>query len=276
MSAPIIRLIDVSKRYRTVGHYFGTSRTDVQAVQGVSLEIHAGQAFGLVGESGSGKSTLARMVMGLEAPSSGSIEVNGIALPARGGDREALRRGIQIVFQDPYAALDPMMTIGASIEEPLINLTSMERGVRRAAVMELLNDVGLPARMYDAYPFQLSGGERQRVCIARALAPRPRIVVCDEPVSSLDKSIQAQIIDLLDSLRRKHGLTYLFISHDLAVINRLCDEVAVMYRGSLVERGSRSQVLFEPRHAYTRSLVEAARYFLEGIPGRALQDGPRP
>ncbi len=267
MTAPVVRLEGVNKRYRTVGRYFGGARSEVHAVQGVSLEIHAGQAFGLVGESGSGKSTLARMIMGLEQASSGTVEVNGMRLPARGaGARIELCRSVQIVFQDPYGSLDPMMTIGASIEEPLTNLTALQRSARKDAVMALLHDVGLPERMYDAYPFQLSGGERQRVCIARALAPKPRIVICDEPVSSLDKSIQAQILDLFQDLQRKHGLTYLFISHDLAVINRLCDEVAVMYRGRLVERGPRSQVLFEPQHVYTRSLVEAARYFLEGIP----------
>lgn len=267
MTAPAVRLDGVHKRYRTIGRYFGRQRTEVHAVQDVSLSIGAGQSFGLVGESGSGKSTLARMIMGLEKPSSGTIEVDGMRLPVRGErERLALCRSVQIVFQDPYAALDPMMTIGASIEEPLINLTTMERSARKDAVMALLHDVGLPERLYDAYPFQLSGGERQRVCIARALAPKPRIVICDEPVSSLDKSIQAQILDLFLTLQRKHGLTYLFISHDLAVINRVCDEVAVMYRGRLVERGSRSQVLFEPQHAYTRSLVEAARYFLDGVP----------
>lgn len=267
MSVPIIRIEGVSKRYRTVGRYFGGGRTEVHAVKDVSLQIRAGQAFGLVGESGSGKSTLARMVMGLETATSGRIEVDGIALPLRTRENAAvLRRAVQIVFQDPYAALDPMMTIGASIEEPLVNLTAMSGTERRAQVLSLLHDVGLPERVVDAYPFQLSGGERQRVCIARALAPRPRILVCDEPVSSLDKSIQKQVIDLLESLRRKHGLTYLFISHDLAVINRLCDEVAVMYRGSVVEQGSCAQVLFQPRHDYTCGLVDAARYFLEGIP----------
>ena len=267
MSVPIIRVEGVSKRYRTVGHYFGGGRTEVHAVKDVSLEIRAGQAFGLVGESGSGKSTLARMVMGLETATSGRIEVDGIALPLRTRESAAaLRRTIQIVFQDPYAALDPMMTIGASIEEPLVNLTAMSGTERRAQVLSLLRDVGLPERVVDAYPFQLSGGERQRVCIARALAPRPRIVVCDEPVSSLDKSIQKQVIDLLESLRCKHGLTYLFISHDLAVINRLCDEVAVMYRGSVIEQGGRAQVLFRPRQDYTRRLVDAARYFQQGIP----------
>ncbi|MCC6301416.1 MAG: ABC transporter ATP-binding protein [Gammaproteobacteria bacterium] len=267
MSASIIRIEGVSKRYRTVGGHFGGGRAEVHEVKDVSLEIRAGQAFGLVGESGSGKSTLARMVMGLETATSGHIEVDGIRLPVHNrGDAMVLRKTIQIVFQDPYAALDPMMKIGASIEEPLVNLTVMEAAGRRVMALSLLHDVGLPERVYDAYPFQLSGGERQRVCIARALAPRPRIVVCDEPVSSLDKSIQKQVIDLLESLRRKHGLTYFFISHDLAVINRLCDEVAVMYRGSVIEQGARDQVLFRPRQDYTRRLVDAARYFQEGIP----------
>lgn len=264
---PIIRIEGVNKRYRTVGRYLGGGRTEVHAVRDVSLNIAAGQAFGLMGESGSGKSTLARMVMGLETPSGGFIEVDGTRLPARGRNNvSVLRKTIQIVFQDPYVALDPMMTIGASIEEPLINLTPMSAAERREAVLGALQDVDLPERMYDAHPFQLSGGERQRVCIARALVSRPRIVVCDEPVSSLDKSVQAQIIDLLRSLQRKYGLTYLFISHDLSVINRLCSEIAVMYRGCIVEQGSCEQVLFHPRHGYTGSLVEAARYFQEAIP----------
>lgn len=275
MGEVIVRLSGVSKRYRTVGRFFGSNRAEVRAVSEVSLEIRAGQAFGLVGESGSGKSTLARMMLGLEAPSAGYIEIDGIRLPAR-SRREimALRRRIQIVFQDPYGALDPMMTVGSSIEEPLVNLTAMDRAARRRVAMTLLEDVGLPERMYDAYPHQLSGGERQRVCIARALAPGPGILVCDESVSALDKSIQAQVLSLLERLRHKHGLTCVFISHDLAVINRLCDEVAVMYHGSLVERGSRERVLFEPQHAYTRALVEAATYFLDGIPQRHAADTP--
>jgi ABC-type glutathione transport system ATPase component len=156
-----------------------------------------------------------------------------------------------------------MMKVGTSVEEPLINLTPMDAVARQHRVREVLRDVGLPERLHDAYPWQISGGERQRACIARALAPAPQILICDEPVSALDKSIQGQIIELLKALKVRHGLTCLFISHDLTVVNALCDRVAVMYQGRIVEDGDRNQVLFDPQHDYTRALVDAARYFLE-------------
>ena len=268
MSTVAIGLRQVSKSYRSTGRYFGAPGSKVQAVRDVSLEIPAGTAFALVGESGSGKSTLARLIIGLEAPDAGRIEVGGMAVPARSRrDRQALRRRVQIVFQDPYAALDPLMTIGRSVEEPLINLGDWPASIRRGMVVDVLRSVGLPERVQAAYPHQLSGGERQRVCIARALAPRPDIVVCDEPVSALDRCTQSQVVELLRELKRERELTYLFISHDLSTVERLCDEVAVMRQGEIIERGPRAQVMAAPRQPYTRDLLEAARYFQQGLTG---------
>ncbi|MCP5327407.1 MAG: ATP-binding cassette domain-containing protein [Steroidobacteraceae bacterium] len=270
MSTAAIRLSQVSKSYRSTGRYFGSRSSQVQAVRDVSLEIAAGAAFALVGESGSGKSTLARMITGLEAPDAGRIEVSGmVLLPRTRHEWQTLRRRVQIVFQDPYSALDPLMTIGRSIEEPLISLTDLPASTRRGRVVDALHSVGLPDRVYDAYPHQLSGGERQRVCIARALAPRPDIIVCDEPVSALDRCTQSQVIELLRELKRERNLTYVFISHDLSTVELLCDEVAVMRQGEIIEHGPCSRVMAVPEQPYTRDLLEAARYFQQGLAGEA-------
>ncbi|MDC4226582.1 MAG: ATP-binding cassette domain-containing protein [Candidatus Manganitrophus sp.] len=266
---PVLAVEEVTKVYHSLGTLFGRGGSRVAAVQGVSLRIASGEAVGLVGESGSGKSTLIRMILALERPTSGAISLSGSDTHRlRGPALRTLRRDVQPVFQNPYTALNPMRTIGESVEEPLLNFTSMSQTERADRVRQLLQEVGLPERMIDAYPYALSGGERQRACIARALALRPKLLICDEPVSSLDKSIQAQILNLFRRLRREHGLTLLFISHDLAVVNYLCDQVAVMLRGKIVEVGRREEVLFNPAHPYTRSLLASASFFLEGIPLR--------
>ncbi|SCY03524.1 peptide/nickel transport system ATP-binding protein [Nitrosospira sp. Nl5] len=262
MTADVLMLENVSKSYRTVGKWQYGHHHEVLAVRNVSLCVQYGEIYGLIGESGSGKSTLARLIVALEQPTSGSVLIDGVNIAEMKPIAvRSMRREMQIVFQDPYSALDPSQTVEAAIEEPLLNLTADSKARRMQRILELLHEVGLPERLARAYPHQLSGGERQRVCIARALAPHPRLLVCDEPVSALDKSIQAQILNLLRDLQRDQGLAYLFISHDLAVINHLCTRVAVMLRGRIVEEGDRLQVLLHGAHPYTRCLIEAAAYF---------------
>lgn len=265
MSSPAIRIDQVCKRYRSSGGYLGFGAAEVQAVREVSLEVPAGSAFGLVGQSGSGKSSLARLVLGLEAPDSGRIEIHGMPMPAPGRPGwRSMRRQVQMVFQDPYTSLNPLMSVAANIAEPLVNLTPMSTTERESAVMQALAAVQLPKRMLGAYPHQLSGGERQRVCIARALVLRPAVVVCDEAVSALDAQTQVQIVELLRELQRSQRLTYLFISHDIAVVSRLCSALAIMQQGQIVETGSCQRVLQSPEHTYTRALVRAASFFEPG------------
>lgn len=279
MSQLAIHASGVFKTYRATGGYLGLHRSATAAVRGVSLSVAKGSAFGLVGQSGSGKSTLARLIAGLEPCDVGTIALCGQAMPSRRNAAwQALRARVQIVFQDPYASLDPLMTVGASIAEPLVNLSRQSRRQREEAVLRAMADVHLPERLFDAYPHQLSGGERQRASIARAVVLRPEVLVCDEAVSALDAQTQVQIVDLLRELRATHGLTYLFISHDITVVNALCDEVAVMKDGAIVETGPCSQVLRDPRHPFSRALVDAARYFRRAQAGTVAQvarpDGP--
>jgi peptide/nickel transport system ATP-binding protein len=217
--------------------------------------MQAGTSLGLVGESGSGKSTLARLVMALEAPSEGSVRLLGRDLNALSPTelRDA-RRDFQMVFQDPYGSLDPRQRVGRIVAEPLVGV---DASALRARVAESLDAVGLRAGDADKYPHEFSGGQRQRIAIARALITRPRLIVADEPVSALDVSVQAQVLNLLAQLQQQFGVTYLFISHDLAVIDHVCDEVAVMHAGRIVEHGTTEQVLQQPAHAYTRALLTA-------------------
>jgi peptide/nickel transport system ATP-binding protein len=238
----------------------GQSGRSVTALSGVSLEIGADEAVGLVGESGSGKSTLGRCLVGLETPTAGTVVVNGTDIRRAGklsaADQRRLRRTVQMVFQDPYSTLNPVRTVGSTLGEAL---TAADRQIRdvRKAVGELLERVGLPGQYAERKPVALSGGERQRVAVARALAVRPQLIVCDEPVSALDVSVQAQILNLLAEVRREFGVSYLFITHDLAVVRQVAERVYVLRQGEVVEQGTTSDVLDNPQHWYTRKLVES-------------------
>jgi oligopeptide transport system ATP-binding protein len=256
MPETVLEARDVVKTFTTGRGALGRAR--VSSVDGVSLSLRAGEALGVVGESGCGKSTLARMLVGLETPDSGSIayrsrDVTG----ARGSARRTLRRGVQMVFQDPYTSLDPRMTVLDIVGEPLAATRTLARSARRDRVAELLSLVGLAADMMNRYPHQFSGGQRQRVGIARALALEPDVLVCDEPVSALDVSVQAQVINLLRDLQKRLGVALLFIAHDLSVVRHVADRVAVMYLGRLAEIGPTATIFEAPAHPYTQALLSA-------------------
>jgi len=236
----------------------GGARGEVRAVDDVSLGIQAGETLGLVGESGSGKSTLGRLILRLLEPTAGSVRFNGQdLLAASRGEMQRFRRDMQIIFQDPFGSLDPRMRVEDVIAEPLIIYERMGRDQRRRRVAELLGAVGLDESALRRYPHEFSGGQRQRIGIARALALRPKFIVADEPVSALDVSVGAQIVNLLAQLQREFGLTYLFISHSMPVVRYLATRIAVMYRGKIVEVGPTQQITDNPQNAYTRSLLEA-------------------
>lgn len=232
-------------------------RSTVKAVDRVDLHIDSGETVGLVGESGCGKSTLARLVMGLDSPTAGTATINGRDVFARSHDK-SIRRDAQIVLQDPYSSLDPRMTVGDIVAEPFeIHPSTVPRSGRRAAVHELFELVGLDPNEIDRFPHQFSGGQRQRIGIARALALRPKLIICDEPVSALDVSVQAQVINLLKDLQDELGLSYLFISHDLSVVRHVAHRVYVMYLGRIVEAGTFEEILDHPTHPYTQALRSA-------------------
>ena len=229
---------------------------EIKAVDRVSLRLYRGETLGLVGESGCGKSTLARMLLGLLPPSSGNVLIGGKEIDP--GERKALARHIQPIFQDPYSSLNPRKTVSQLVGLPLRLHGLGSAAEQSKKVREILDLVGMPERTHRQYPNQLSGGQRQRVAIARALILRPDILICDEPTSALDVSVQAQILNLLLDLKAEFGLTYLFISHDLGVVEHLVDRVAVMYRGAIVELETREKIFSAPEHPYTRTLLASA------------------
>jgi oligopeptide/dipeptide ABC transporter ATP-binding protein len=253
VTAPLLELVEVSKHYPSRdGH--GT----VRAVDRVSLDLRPGETLGVVGESGCGKSTLARLALRLIEPSGGAVRFAGEDLLALSpAALRARRRDMQIIFQDPYASLDPRLSVGRLIAEPLVIHGVGDRARRRRRVAELLDLVGLPAEAAQRYPHEFSGGQRQRIGIARAIALEPRLVIADEPVSALDVSIQAQIVNLLLELKARLGLSYLFISHDLSVVEHVSDRVAVMYLGRVVELADAETLYRSPRHPYTQALLSA-------------------
>jgi oligopeptide transport system ATP-binding protein len=244
---------------RDLTKHFPVGRGVVRAVDGVSFSIEKGETLGLVGESGCGKTTTGRCILQLERPTSGSIRFEGrelTTLDQRG--LRAVRRKMQVIFQDPYSSLNPRMTVGQIIAEPLaVHRIVPGRAARAARVQELLRHAGLLPAMARRYPHELSGGQRQRVGIARALAMEPSLIICDEPVSALDVSIQAQIINLLEELQTEFGLTYLFVAHDLSVVRHISDRVAVMYLGKIVEMTDRKSLYEDPQHPYTKALLSA-------------------
>ncbi|NEE01565.1 ABC transporter ATP-binding protein [Phytoactinopolyspora halotolerans] len=253
---PVLRITEVVKRFPVRSGVFARPSAWVHAVDGVSLRIRPGQTLGLVGESGCGKSTLARLLLRLHEASSGEIVVDGDDVGRAGkAELRRIRRRVQMVFQDPYASLNPRLTVGDNVAEPLRLDGGFSRAARRRRVLELFGRVGLRPEHADRFPSEFSGGQRQRVAIARALALEPRLLILDEPVSALDVSVQAQVLNLLDDLQRESGMAYLFVSHDLSVVRQVADEVAVMYLGTVVESGPVERVYADPRHPYTRALL---------------------
>ncbi|MGP2491133.1 ABC transporter ATP-binding protein [Mesorhizobium sp. PUT5] len=254
---PVATLRDLQVRFDLRGGLFGTVQRRVHAVEGVSFDIRPNETLALVGESGCGKSTTAKALAGL-VPFSGDIVVGGRNLAGlKGGERKAVRRDVQMVFQDPFASLDPRMKVGDLVAEPLLIHGLASRREREERAAALFERVGLPAESMDRYPHEFSGGQRQRICIARALALQPKLVIADESVSALDVSVQARVLELLRELQEEFGIAYLFISHDMAVVENISDRVAVMYLGQIVEMGTRDQVFSNPRHPYTKRLIEA-------------------
>ena len=258
MSTPLVRLTDIHKAYALPRSAPFATQRHVHAVNGVSLDIQAGESLGVVGESGCGKSTLARLVMALEAPDRGSMVFAGRDLNALSpAELRAARRDFQMVFQDPYGSLDPRQKVERIIAEPLDVLERLPSAKRHERIAEALTTVGLRDGDMTKYPHEFSGGQRQRIAIARALITRPKLIVADEAVSALDVSVQAQVLNLMAELQRRHDITYLFISHNLAVIDHVCARLAVMYLGRIVESGATATIFARPAHPYTQALLAA-------------------
>ncbi|MCB9662503.1 MAG: ATP-binding cassette domain-containing protein [Alphaproteobacteria bacterium] len=261
MSAPLLQVRDLQVHFPVFGGGLLPRQTGaVRAVDGVSLTVQRGEILGLVGESGCGKSTTGRAILRLLEPTAGQVVFDGEDVGALQGESlRKLRRRMQIIFQDPYASLNPRLTVGDIIAEPLATHGLVSgRDAQRRRAQELMHQCGLDPKFVRRYPHEFSGGQRQRIGIARALASDPDLIVCDEPISALDVSIQAQILNLLQQLAKDRGLSYLFIAHDLAAVRHLCDRIAVMYLGRIVELGTYAQICDDPRHPYTRALVSAA------------------
>jgi len=258
VTTPLLAVEDLGKRYRLPRQRLLSPAAEVRALDGVSFTLQAGRSLGIVGESGSGKSTLARLVMALERPSAGRVLLDGRDLHAL--DAAALRRAraqLQMVFQDPYGSLDPRRTVLQTVAEPLAVLHGAGKAEQRERAIEALDAVGLRAADLVKVPHEFSGGQRQRIAIARALITRPRLIVADEPVSALDVSVQAQVLNLMQDLQDRWGVTYLFISHDLAVVDLVCDEVIVLQHGRIVEQGRPDQLFRHPQRPYTQRLLAA-------------------
>jgi oligopeptide/dipeptide ABC transporter ATP-binding protein len=278
---PLLVVEDLKKRYPvSAGGLLGRKGLAVKAVDGVNLRIERGETFGLVGESGCGKTTLGRCILRLEEPTSGKIRFDGqdvLACDAR--SMRALRREMQVIFQNPYASLDPRQTVGRIIGEPLRVHRVLNRNQLHGQIQRLLEVVGMLPEHLHRYPHEFSGGQRQRVCVARALALNPKLIIADEPVSALDVSIQAQILNLLVELQRRFSLTYIFISHDLGVVRHLCDRVAVMYLGKIVELAPSADLYSRPLHLYTQALLSAVPVANPGLKRKRIRlegDVPSP
>ncbi len=258
MTAPLLHVENLTRSYPMPRERLWAKAPMVHALQGVSLTVHRGRSLGVVGESGSGKSTLARLVMSLEKPTSGSVHLLGQHMSTLDAAQlRAARRDFQMVFQDPYGSLDPRQKIEKIVAEPLAALGESSAAQMRQQAGEALESVGLRRPDLDKYPHEFSGGQRQRIAIARALITRPKLIVADEPVSALDVSVQAQVLNLMQDLQQQFGVTYLLISHDLAVVDHLCDDIAVIYQGRIVEQGSPETLFRNAAHPYTRALLAA-------------------
>lgn len=251
--SPILEAKDLKKTYK-VGNMFGDATT-VDALGGVSFQLYPGETLAVVGESGCGKSTLAKVLMGIETPTSGEVYLKG--KPKSDYELQDYRKSVQLIFQDPYSSINPRKKAWQIISEPLAINTSMSKQERKAAAEKLMAKVGLPPENSGRFPHMFSGGQRQRIGIARSMVLNPEILICDEPVSALDLSIQAQILNLLNDLQRDHGLSYIFISHDLSVVKHICDRIMVIYYGKIVEFGTREEVFGNPQHEYTKTLLSS-------------------
>jgi oligopeptide transport system ATP-binding protein len=276
-SETLLQVNDLRKYYRVTAGLMRRLSGEIRAVDGVSLSINSGEVLGLVGESGCGKSTLGKTILRLEEPTSGRINFNGIDVVSlnSSGLRE-LRGKMQIVFQDPDSSLDPRMTVGGSIEEALVVHGISDPAELEERVARLMEKVGLEAGFYERYPHEFSGGQKQRIGIARALAMDPQLVIADEPVSALDVSVQAQILNLMMDIRDRDGLAYLFVSHDLSVVKYLSDRVAVMYLGKIVELADKEEFFRHPLHPYTEALLSAIATLRPGGSSRILLKGDVP
>lgn len=275
---PLLEVRDARMHFPVRSGLFFGSNHHVKSVDGVSFRVNPGETLGLVGESGCGKSTLGKVIAGLHRPTGGEVRLDGFRVSDLSNRRRLpFRRDIQMIFQDPSESLNQRLTVGQILEEPFAIHDIGDRAERRRQALELLDRVGLPRTAADRFPFEFSGGQRQRIGIARAIALKPRLIICDEPVSALDVSIQGQVLNLLLDLQREMGLAYLFIAHDLSVVRHMSDRVAIMYLGKIVEMGDADAVYRRPLHAYTRALISAIPSHSPGVkPGRIIIPGDLP